>query len=111
MWSLGRERTTRKLDRLPAEEVDQFDDEDDYHHQLKHEGAGLVELVDHEAVEVFGGLQLFFDQVFVVGDSDLGGAEFVEAGGEHVAEEFDGVVGALGQLVYVEQDGVQFGGG
>ena len=55
-------------------------------------------------------MQLFLDQVFVVGHSDFGGAEFVEARGEHVAEKLDGVVGALGEFVDVEQHGVQFRG-
>ena len=86
---------------MPFEEVDQFDDQDYHYHQFEDEGAGLVELVDHEAVEVFGGLEFFLDEVFVVGDADFLGAEFVEARGEHVAQELDGVVGALGQFVYV----------
>jgi hypothetical protein len=93
------------------EEVDQLDDQDYYHHQFEDEGSGLVELLDHEAVEVFGGVEFFFDQVFVVGDSDFLGTEFVEAGGEHVAQELDGVVGTLGEFVDVEQDGMQFRGG
>src|SRR5580700_4118957 len=99
----NRWRVVGKLDGLAAEEVDQFDDQDYDHHQLQDEGAGLVELLNHEAVEVFGGLEFFFDQVFVVGDSDFGGAEFVEARGKHVAEELDGVIGALGEFVDVEQ--------
>src|SRR5579863_9540689 len=102
---------TTILDWLAAEEVDELDDQDYYDHQLQDEGAGLVELLDHEAVEIFGGLQLFFDQVFVVGHSDFRGGEFVEAGGKHVAEELDGVVGALGEFVDVEQHGVQFRSG
>jgi len=44
------------LDRVAAEKEDEFDNEDDDHHQLKHKRAALVELVDHEAVELFGGL-------------------------------------------------------
>ena len=38
-------------------------------------------------------------------------AQLVKPRGEHVAEELDGVVGALGEFVHVEQDGVQLGGG
>ena len=41
---------------LAAEQEGQLDDQDDDHHQFEHEGAALVELVHHEAVEVFGGL-------------------------------------------------------
>src|ERR1700758_4855561 len=99
------------LDRFAAEEVDQFDDQDDDHHQFQHKGAALVELVDHEAVEIFGGLQLLFDEVFVVRHSDLLRAQLVEPGREHVAEELDGVVGAFGEFVHIEQDGVQLGRG
>ena len=65
------------LDRFAAEEVDQFNDEDDHYHQLQDEGAALVKLVDHEAVEIFSSLQFFFDQVFVVGDANFGGCQFV----------------------------------
>src|SRR5271157_1532383 len=101
----------QNLNRFAAEEVDQLDYQDDYHHQFQDKGAALVELLHHEAVEIFGGLQFFFDQVFVVGHSDLGRAQLVQARREHVAEEFDGVVGALGQFVYVEQHGVEFGRG
>jgi hypothetical protein len=53
------------------EEVDQLDNQDDYHHQLQNEGATLVELLDHETVEVFGGVELFLDEIFVVGYPDL----------------------------------------
>src|SRR6266576_6415195 len=96
---------------MAFEEVDQFDDQDNYDHQFQYKSSRLVELLDHEAVEIFGGVEFFFDQVFVVGHSDFLGAEFVEAGGKHVAEKLDGVVGALGEFVHVEQDGVQFRGG
>ena len=102
---------THRLDGVAFEEVDQLDDQDYYDHQFQDKGSGLVELLDHEAVEIFGGVEFFLDQVFVVGDSDFLGAEFVEAGGEHVAEKLDGVVGALGEFVDVEQDGVEFRGG
>src|SRR5215467_9977879 len=98
---------TQCLDGSSLEEVDQLDYQDDDDHQLEYEGARLVELLDHEAVEVFGGLELFFDQVFVVGDSDFLRAQFVEARGEHITEELDGVVGVLGEFGDVEQDGVQ----
>ena len=100
-----------RLDGMALEEVDQLDDQDYYHHELEDKGSGLVELLDHEAVEIFGGVEFFLDQVFVVGDSDFLGAEFVETRGEHIAEELDGVVGVLGEFVDVEQDGVEFRGG
>src|SRR5579863_37146 len=99
------------LDRLAAEEVDQLDDQDHDHHQFEDEGAALVELLHHEAVKIFGGLQLFLDQVFVVGHTDFLRRQFIEAGGKHVAEELDGVVGALGEFADVEQHGMQLSGG
>ena len=57
---------------------DQFDDQNDHHHEFEHEGAALVELVDHEAVEILGGLQFLRDQVFVVGHADFGGCQLVK---------------------------------
>src|SRR5580700_2572558 len=99
------------LNGLTAEEVDEFDDQDDDNHEFEHEGAALIEFVHHEAVELFGGLQFLLDEIFVVGHADFRGGEFVEAGGKHIAEELDGVIGALGQFAHVEQNGVEFGGG
>ena len=49
------------LDGFAAEEIDQLDDQDDDDHKFEDEGAGLVEFVDHEAVELFGGLELLLD--------------------------------------------------
>src|ERR1019366_5054861 len=89
---------------------DQVDDQNNYHHQLQHERPALVELVDHEAVEFFGGVDFLVDQVLVIAHADLGRGYFVEACREHVAQELDGVVGALGQFVHIEQDGVQAAG-
>src|SRR5579872_1637267 len=45
------------LDGFAAEEIDEFDDQDYDDHQFEDESAALVELVDHEAVEVFGGFE------------------------------------------------------
>ena len=52
---------TQWLDGSAFEEVDQLDDQDDDDHQFEDEGARLVELLHHEAVEIFGGLQFLFD--------------------------------------------------
>jgi hypothetical protein len=52
---------TGRSDRVPVEEEDQLNNKYHYHHQLQHEGAALVEFVDHEAVELFGGLQFLLD--------------------------------------------------
>ena len=56
---------------LAAEQHDQLDDQDDHHHQCQHECAALIELVDHEAIELLGRVQLLLDQVFVVGHADF----------------------------------------
>ncbi len=58
------------LDRFAAEEVNEFDDQDDHDQKFQHEGAALVEFVDHEAVELFGGSQLFLHKIFIVGNAD-----------------------------------------
>src|SRR5579859_948980 len=104
-------KIAQSLNGFAPEEVHQLDDQNEHHQQLQHERPALVELLDHELVEVFGGLQFFFDQVFVVGHADLGRAQLVKPRRKHVAEELDGVVGALGELVDVEQNGVQLAGG
>src|ERR1700726_1902029 len=93
---------------LAAEQEDQLDDQNDHYHEFENEGAALVELVHHEAVEVLGGLQFLVDQVFVVGNADLRSCKLIQAGGKHVAEKIDGVVGGPGEFVYVEQNGLQF---
>src|SRR5215469_3131999 len=95
------------LHHFSLEEVDQLDHQNDDHHQFQHEGAALVELIDHEAVELLGRMHLLRDQVFVVGHANLRSRQLVEAGGKHVAQELDGVVGVLGEFVHVEQHGVQ----
>src|SRR5579863_1960663 len=38
-------------DWFSTKEVDQFDNQNDYDHELQHEGPALVKLVDHEAIE------------------------------------------------------------
>src|SRR5271169_214125 len=96
--------------RASLKQPDQIDDQNNDHHQLQHKRAALVELVDHEAVEFFGGVDFLVDQVLVVGDADLQRGDFIEASGEHVAQELDGVVGALGQFSDIEQDGMQSAG-
>ena len=79
-----------------AEEEEEFDDEDDDYGEFEDEAASLIELVDHEAVEFAGGAEFLVDECAVVRDADFGGGQVVEAGVEHVAQEFDGVVYFLG---------------
>src|SRR5207302_6873810 len=66
----GRRRRALRSLHFSFEEIDQLDDQYDYDHQLQDEGATLVELLDHETVEVFGGVELFLDEIFVVGNAD-----------------------------------------
>jgi hypothetical protein len=49
------------LDWAAFEEVDELDDQDYHHHQLKYEGSRLIELLDHEPVEVLGGVDFLLD--------------------------------------------------
>jgi hypothetical protein len=67
----------RKLKRHAAEEVDELDHQDDDHGDLEEEGAALVELVHHEAVELLGGADLAGDQLLVVGHAHLQGCQLV----------------------------------
>src|SRR5437868_4324946 len=94
-----------------AEQVNQFDDQNDDHHEFEHEGAALVELVHHKAIKVFRGVQFLVYQIFVVRHAYLGRSQLVETGGKHVAEKLYGVIGALGQLVHIQQNGMKFGCG
>ena len=79
-----------------AEEEEEFDDEDYDYGEFEDEAAGLIELVDHESVEFAGGAEFLVDEGAIVRDADFCGGQVVEAGVEHVAQEFDGVVHFLG---------------
>lgn len=67
----------------------------------------MVELLAPAVVELFGGTELLGAEILVVRNADFGGGELVEAGGNHVAEELDGVVGMLGELGDIEEDSVK----
>jgi hypothetical protein len=75
----------RASEQLAFEEVNQLDDQDDDHRELEEKCAALVELVDHEAVELFGGVDLAGDKVFVIGHADFERGQAVKARGKHVA--------------------------
>jgi len=53
-----------------AEEEEEFDDEDDDYGEFEDEAAGLIELVDHEAVELAGGAEFLVYGGAVVRDAD-----------------------------------------
>ena len=56
------------LDRSRSlEQPDQIDDQNDHHHQLQHKRSVLVELIDHEAIKLLGGVDFLVDQIFVIG--------------------------------------------
>src|ERR1700758_1458331 len=93
-------RARRRLEWLSPKEEDQLNDEDDDDGEFEEEGAALVELIDHELVEIFRGVNFLLDEILVIGDADFGGRKLVEARCEHVTQELDGVVGMLGELHY-----------
>src|SRR5262245_21188814 len=88
----------------PPEYSRQLDDQNDDNHGFEDKGARLVEFVDHEFVELAGGAQLLFHQVAVVVDSDASCRQAISPRVEHVAEELDRVVDALGELGNLEAD-------
>src|SRR5258705_4403513 len=88
-----------------------LDDQDDHDHQFEHERTTLVELVHHETVEVFGGIELLLHQVLIIRHANFSCGQPVQTGRKHVAQELDGIVGALGELRNIQQDGVQARGG
>src|SRR5262249_56141390 len=87
---------------------DQVNDQDDHRNEFEEEGAALIELVDHEPVKLFGGAQFLRNQVFVVRNSHFGCRQLVQTGGKHVRQELDRVVGVLGQLGHIQEDGMKF---
>src|ERR1039457_2137221 len=93
-----------------TEEVNQFDDQNDHHHQFQDEAATLVKFVDQKAIQSFGGSKFFIDKVFVLRNSYLGGGQPVKARREHVTHKLDGGVGALHQLGHLDGHGVEPGG-
>jgi len=70
---------------LAPKQEDYFDNQNDHYQKLEDEGPALVELVNHEVVEVLSGVQLPLNQVLVVLDADLSGCHAVEPRGEHIA--------------------------
>src|SRR5260221_5955628 len=103
----GLDKNRRTGSCLMPEEPAQLDDQNGDYQRFQNEGARVVEFVDHELVELAGGAQLFVHQLAVIGDSDAGRGQAVSAGVEHVAEEFDRIVDALGKLGDLEADLIQ----
>src|SRR5665213_1558898 len=95
---------------FPAEKIEQLDQQDDDDRRLEKEGAALIELLDHEVIKVFGGLELARDEIFIVRHAHLGCGHPIESCRKHVAEKFDGIVGMLGQLGHFKQNGMQICG-
>src|SRR5215475_7652410 len=89
-----------------AEEENDFDNQDDDDGEFEDETAGLVELVHHEAIELAGRAEFLLDQTAVIGNAHFGRNQVVEAGIEHIAEEFDGVVDFFRKLHDVEANGI-----
>src|SRR6478672_2449386 len=102
-------RESGRLERLAAEKKDKFDDQNNHDQQFQKKRASLMELFHHEAVKLFRGAQLLVHQVLVVNDTNLQRRLAIESRGKHVAQEFNGVVGALRKFGYFEEHGVQAG--
>src|SRR6266851_9719864 len=87
--------------------VEQNENGDDY---FQHEHTALVELSDHEFVELTGGLELFVDQRFVIVHANFCRAKPIDARVVGVADEFDGIFGAFGQIHDIEAKAVDAAG-
>src|SRR5947209_3808605 len=87
-------RESPRLERLTAEKKDKFDDQNNHDLQFQKKRASLMELVH---------------QVLVVNDANLQRGLAIESRGKHVAQEFNGVVGALRKFGYFEEHRVQAG--
>ena len=57
-----------------------------------------MELVNQEAIETFCGAKFCLRQALVIGHADLACRQTIKPRGEHIAQELDGIVGALGQF-------------
>ena len=66
-----------------------------------------MKLIDHELVQRAGGLQFLLHQTPIVRNTDASRGQAVHSSIKHVADEFNYVVEALGQLNDVEADGIQ----
>src|SRR6516165_5029655 len=108
----GRQRSLRPPAAGPAtklfapEQENDFDNQDDDDGEFEDETAGLVELVHHEAIQLAGRAEFLLDQTAVIGNAHFGRNQVVEAGIEHIAEEFDGVVDFFRKLHDVEANGI-----
>ena len=75
-------RVLRALLGLSPKYVDQFNQEDDYHHQLQHEGPALVKLIPHELIQFGRRMQLSVHQPAVVFHTHLDGGQAIKTGRE-----------------------------
>ena len=66
-----------------------------------------MELVHHELIQFPGGPELFLNQIAIARYTHSLRRRAIGSRVEHVAQEFDGVVGPLRQLGDVEPDRVQ----
>ena len=62
---------------LAAKDECQLYDQNDHDHQLQHESARLLELINHHSVEILGGFELLGDQGLKVVHTDPCDAQFV----------------------------------
>ena len=77
------------------------------HGHLDGKRTRFVELIDHHIVEFADSAQLFIHQIAIFGDAHPGGCQAVEARVINIADEFDGVIDAFGELHHVEANGIE----
>src|SRR5579864_3262902 len=87
----------------------ELDDKNQHDDKLQQEAAALVELLNHEVVQLVRSPQLLVHQVLIIVYADLDGHHFVESGREHVADKLQCVVGVFRQLGHLEQHGPEAG--
>lgn len=79
-----------------AKQECELNNQDRDHHHLQHKRAALLKLFDHEAIQVVSGFEFLVNQLFVIENTDFRRCKPLQAGSKHIADELDGIVGALG---------------
>src|SRR5713226_9028597 len=88
-------------------EEDHVEKRHDGYRQFQHKRARFVELVHHEIVELAHGPKLLVDEIAIFGDSEPCRCNAIDSRVVDVAHEFDRVVDPLGQLHYVQANGIE----
>jgi hypothetical protein len=89
------------------ENLNELNHQNGYDHHLQDEGTSLVKFIHHESIQLARGSEFLLDKIAIVGDSYSSGSHFVGARVKHVAQEFNGVIGALCQFSDIQTYGVE----